>query len=263
MAVTLNKLKLFDKLLERICYIMVRRLGESSKRRNEKSGNVTLFKDGLWKFSGGFDGLVSALLGIFGKDEAAMDACIEYCNSFGDPLIEEPFISPRDVADTTAQVIEAEYNDASDADDFAVYIGDFRNGVNIEILDANYRRAKSFESKNTKRSGRKLQEDNSSFDGYAVEIHDMGKGYIHLALFNDMNDAESAYDMLKNIESFSDDEGYESDEEYTLDIESALQLSDEIINEVDWRKEIDGDIWTAGDGTIYKIVGRVSLYLYW
>ena len=155
---------------------MVRRLGESSKRHNEKSGNVTLFKDGLWKFSGGFNGLFSELWNIFNKDEAAMNACIEYCNSFGDPLIEEPFISPRDVADTMAQVVEAEYNDASDVDDFAVYIGDYRNGVNIEILDANYRRAKSFESKITKRSGRKLKENYYDPELDQFEIYLMTRG---------------------------------------------------------------------------------------
>lgn len=110
-----------------------------SKRKVEsyadKSGTVSLYVDGVWKFTGGFNGLARALQGIM-NDDATMQACIDYCNSFGDPLIEEPFISPRDVAYTTADVVEAEYNDADSAKDFSVYIGDYRNGVNIEIFGA-------------------------------------------------------------------------------------------------------------------------------
>lgn len=101
-------------------------------------------------------------------------------------------------------------------------------------------------------------------DGYAVQIHDMGKGYIHLALFGSKEDAETAYKTLKLIWRFADDGGYESDEHYDMDIENALDLADDIINEVDWRREIDKDnIWTAADDTRYQIVGEVPLYVYW
>lgn len=111
---------------------------------------------------------------------------------------------------------------------------------------------------------RMLRESKDTVDGYAVQITDMGKGYIHLALFDSIEDAEAAYKTLKLIRLFADDDGYASDEHYYMDIENALDLADEIINEVDWRREIDkDDIWTAADDTRYQIIGEVPLYVYW
>ena len=106
-----------------------------------------------------------------------------------------------------------------------------------------------------------IRESKDNVDGYAVQINDMGKGYIHLALFDSIEDAETAYETLELI---ADDDGYDSDEHYNIDIENALYSADEIVNEVDWRREIDkDDVWTAADDTRYQIIGEVPLYVYW
>ena len=39
-----------------------------------------------------------------------------------------------------------------------------------------------------------IRESKDNVDGYAVQIHDMGKGYIHLLLFDNYNDAMDAYE---------------------------------------------------------------------
>lgn len=120
-----------------------------------------------------------------------------------------------------------------------------------------------------KKNSKSLRENLDGVDGYAVDIHDMGKGYHHLLLFTDKDTADSAYDGLVECEEYADrgvdDDGYEYDE-YALDdgINQISGMADEIVNEVDMRREVDrNDIWTAADDTRYKIVGSVDLWIYW
>lgn len=146
------------------------------------------------------------------------------------------------------------------------------NGVNyrlekylnqVSALKKDISKVLTQESKSRYYRKSKIKESAGSgnIDGYAVQINDMGKGYIHLALFDSIEDAETAYETLELI---ADDDGYDSDEHYNIDIENALYSADEIVNEVDWRREIDkDDVWTAADDTRYQIIGEVPLYVYW
>jgi hypothetical protein len=120
-----------------------------------------------------------------------------------------------------------------------------------------------------KKSRKSLKENLDGVDGFAVDIHDMGKGYHHLLLFTDKDTAESAYNGLAECEEYADngvdDDGYEYDE-YALDdgINQISGMADEIVNEVDMRREVDrNDIWTAADDTRYQIIGSVDLWIYW
>jgi hypothetical protein len=120
-----------------------------------------------------------------------------------------------------------------------------------------------------KKNSKSLKENLDGVDGYAVDIHDMGKGYHHLLLFTDEDTAESAYNGLAECEEYADrgvdDDGYEYDE-YALDdgINQISGMADEIVNEVDMRREVDrNDIWTAADDTRYQIIGSVDLWIYW
>ena len=135
----------------------------------------------------------------------------------------------------------------------------------VTAIESGSKPSYAYESKNRSKK-RRIKESVSgeNIDGYAVQIQDMGKGYIHLVLFDSIEDAESAYKILKFVELFADDGGYASDEYYYSGIEEALCYADEIVNEVDWRREIDkDDVWTASDDTRYQIVGEVPLYVYW
>ena len=100
----------------------------------EKSDTLVIFYDGNFVSSGGWDGVRGGIHYIVSRDDAALRACIDYCNSFGDPLIGEDFASPRDVADTMADVIAAEYNDAWDSDEFFIHIP-VSGTRGIEIFD--------------------------------------------------------------------------------------------------------------------------------
>ena len=120
-----------------------------------------------------------------------------------------------------------------------------------------------------KKNSKSLKENLDGVDGFAVDIHDMGKGYHHLLLFTDKDTAESAYEGLAECEEYADrgvdDDGYEYDE-YALDdgINQISGMADEIVNEVDMRREVDrNDIWTAADDTRYQIIGSVDLWIYW
>ena len=105
----------------------------------------------------------------------------------------------------------------------------------------------------------RLNESFDDIDGYAVDIRDMGKGYHHLLLFNDIADAEYAYDRLDDISDSDMD-----DEDITIAVNAVVDTCNEVVNEIDWRREIDkNDVWTAGDNTRYQIVGEVDLWLYW
>ena len=108
--------------------------GKSNVTCTEKTDTFVIYNHGNFVSSGGYDALRGGLYEIVSVDEDAKKACIDYCNSFGDPVIEET-ATAQEVADTTTEVIAAEYSDAWDAEEFAVYIGDHHNGVNIEIFD--------------------------------------------------------------------------------------------------------------------------------
>lgn len=108
--------------------------GKSNVTCTEKTDTFVIYNHGNFVSSGGYDALRGGIYEIVSVDEDAKKACIDYCNSFGDPVIEET-ATANEVADTTTEVIAAEYSDAWDAEEFAVYIGDHHNGVNIEIFD--------------------------------------------------------------------------------------------------------------------------------
>ena len=108
--------------------------GKSNVTCTEKTDTFAVYNHGNFVSSGGYDALRGGIYDIVSVDEDAKKACIDYCNSFGDPVIEET-ATAQEVADTTTEVISAEYSDAWDAEEFAVYIGDHNNGVNIEIFD--------------------------------------------------------------------------------------------------------------------------------
>ena len=105
----------------------------------------------------------------------------------------------------------------------------------------------------------KESSESNYVDGYAVDIRDMGNGYHHLLLFNDEADANYAYDQLDALSESDKD-----DEDIAMDVDAIVDTCNEVVNEIDWRREIDSnDIWTAYDDTKYQIVGEVDLWLYW
>ena len=132
----------------------------------------------------------------------------------------------------------------------------------IKILDNGY--SYKNESVGSRKIRRKnVNESVDNVDGYAVQIRDMGKGYTHLLLFSTYDEAKNAYDSLDAVE---DAEYSDEFDEYDLDmyIQSVLDSADDIVNEIDWRNEIDrNNVWTASDDTRYEIVGKVDLWLYW
>ena len=126
------------------------------------------------------------------------------------------------------------------------------------------------ESKSRK-SSRKLgirESYDDYVDGYAVKLHDYGKGYIHLLLFEDKYDAEDIYTQL---ESLSDGAEMLDDEEFDIEVfndevSSVIDKADEVVTEIDERREVDKNgIWTAVDDTKYQIINDVPvvLWLYW
>ncbi len=78
-------------------------------------------------------------------------------------------------------------------------------------------------------------------------------------LFSNLDDAEYAYDQLDDIS-----ESDANEDEIAIDLGVIIDTCDEVVNEIDWRREIDkNDVWTAGDDTKYQIIGNVDLWLYW
>jgi len=126
-------------------------------------------------------------------------------------------------------------------------------GANNYYLDVK----KESKSRTRKRS---IKEGIEQVDGYAVQIHDMGKGYIHLLLFNDESTAEEVLESLEYLESAEDID----EEMFYAEVDYNVDIADDVVNEIDWRREVDNnDVWTASDDTKYKIIGSVDLWLYW
>jgi hypothetical protein len=108
--------------------------GKSAVKCADKSDTIVVFYDGNFVSSGGWNAVRDGIHHIVSRDDAALKACIDYCNSFGDSLIGDDFASPRDVADTMADVIEAEYNESPDTETFFILIP-VRGTRGIEIFD--------------------------------------------------------------------------------------------------------------------------------
>lgn len=97
-------------------------------------------------------------------------------------------------------------------------------------------------------------------DGYAVEIHNYRTACHDLLLFSNKRDAENAYDNLRIISDSIDEGLYESEYEVDEALNFVFDSADEYIEAIDFRREIDNnDIWSAGDGTKYKIVNPRTL----
>lgn len=62
----------------------------------------------------------------------------------------------------------------------------------------------------------------------------MGSGYHHLLLFDDTADAEYAYDQLDALSESDKD-----DEDIAMYVDAIVDTCNEVVNEVDWRREID------------------------
>lgn len=122
-----------------------------------------------------------------------------------------------------------------------------------------------------RRSRRTFTEGVNGVDGYAVEIRDMGRAYVHLLLFDTLDEAEGAYDTLRNIEHWADegvdDDGNEYNEDwYDADIEAVFSWATELTDPIraDWDVDKDG-IWESYDGSKYKVINDgayVDLWLY-
>lgn len=103
-------------------------------KASAKSDTIVVFYDDNFVSSGGWDAVRGGIHDIVSRDDAALRACIDYCNSFGDPLIGEDFASPRDVADTMTEVVAAEYNESWDTGVFFILIP-VSGTRGIEIFD--------------------------------------------------------------------------------------------------------------------------------
>lgn len=139
-------------------------------KASAKSDTIVIFYNGNFVSSGGWDAVRGGIHYIVSRDDAALKACIDYCNSFGDPLIENDFASPRDVADTMADVIAAEYNDAWDSGEFFIDIP-VSGTRGIEIFD------KSDMSVNAATSVKCSEEEGFHLYGYDADGADVTTGY--------------------------------------------------------------------------------------
>lgn len=99
-------------------------------------------------------------------------------------------------------------------------------------------------------------------DGYAVNIRDMHDALHDLILFRNKDDAEWAYEQLNTIEQRAN-AGDIDDDEYTDMISDVLNMSDDYVEEINFRREIDNNnVWTALDDSKWQIVNDVWVDLW-
>lgn len=114
-------------------------------------------------------------------------------------------------------------------------------------------------------NNRPVKASESDVDGYAVKVHDMGKGYIHLFVYDTEEEADDAYNRLNSIRvdaDYGDIDDYEYEALINIEIDSAK----DIISEIDWRRNIDkNNVYSYDDDDAIQIVNDVAIpmYLYW
>lgn len=102
----------------------------------------------------------------------------------------------------------------------------------------------------------------TNINGYAVQIHDMHDAMYDLLLFGNREDAEWASEQLEIISNRADN-GELDDYEYRDMISDVFNMSDDYIEEINFRTEIDrNNVWTALDDSKWQIVNPVSVSLW-
>lgn len=132
------------------------------------------------------------------------------------------------------------------------------NGSNVIVLDV---KEKGVNASVTSRKAVKASEL-TNINGYAVQIHDMHDAMYDLLLFGNREDAEWASEQLEIISNRMDN-GELDDYEYNDMISYVFNMSDDYIEEINFRTEIDrNNIWTALDDSKWQIVNPVSVSLW-
>ena len=132
------------------------------------------------------------------------------------------------------------------------------NGSNVIVLDV---KEKGVNASVSSRKDVKASEL-TDVNGYAVKIHDMHDAMYDLLLFGNREDAEWASEQLEIISNRMDN-GELDDYEYSDMISDVFNMSDDYIEEINFRTEIDhNDIWTAFDDSKWQIVNPVSVSLW-
>lgn len=132
------------------------------------------------------------------------------------------------------------------------------NGSNVIVLDV---KEKGVNASVTSRKVVKASEL-TNINGYAVQIHDMHDAMYDLLLFGNREDAEWASEQLEIISNRADN-GELDDYEYRDMISDVFNMSDDYIEEINFRTEIDrNNVWTALDDSKWQIVNPVSVSLW-
>lgn len=132
------------------------------------------------------------------------------------------------------------------------------NGSNVIVLDV---KEKGVNASVTSRKAVKASEL-TNVNGYAVQIHDMHDAMYDLLLFGNREDAEWASEQLEIISNRADN-GELDDYEYRDMISDVFNMSDDYIEEINFRTEIDrNNVWTALDDSKWQIVNPVSVSLW-
>lgn len=199
-----------------------------------------------------------------------------------DELEEDPFINALwEACDDVPQLVEINY-EATDGiififnhttDDYdgreaslinsleaAGYDAEYlaNNGSNVIVLDV---KEKGVNASVSSRKAVKASEL-TDVNGYAVQIHDMHDAMYDLLLFGNREDAEWASEQLEIISNRADN-GELDDYEYRDMISDVFNMSDDYIEEINFRTEIDrNNIWTAFDDSKWQIVNPVSVSLW-
>lgn len=105
----------------------------------------------------------------------------------------------------------------------------------------------------------------SKIAGYAVQIHDMQKGYIHLLVYSTKPEAEANYKRLRELWDYADN-GEVDDVEYTLIVDDVTQSANEVLEEINWRRDIDkNNVYRYNDdedNDAIQIVNDVAVPIY-
>lgn len=132
------------------------------------------------------------------------------------------------------------------------------NGSNVIVLDV---KEKGVNASVPSRKAVKASEL-TNINGYAVQIHDMHDAMYDLLLFGNREDAEWASEQLEIISNRADN-GELDDYEYRDMISDVFNMSDDYIEEINFRTEIDrNNVWTALDDSKWQIVNPVSVSLW-
>lgn len=233
---------------------------KSNKIIGSDTGNsVSLYYNGRWQCSGFENAIADRLAIIMARDDKALESIVEYCNSFGDPVVNPDYDNIERIAYTLVDIFYADWNDADSDED--AYVDIYWDGGRIEILPTSEAINSSCGKKSVKASaimgaddisGVKILVRSKAYVDITEDNYEHGAslGIVNQWDFDVRGKYDSMQDLIDDIHSVSYQVFSNNIDDYSFG-DGALRTSAMVNDENDVPTDGEYEAFKRGEITLY------------